>query len=122
MIKYEELPDSASIGELVGELPLLSDAVSEQDAVGLLLSECGISSGVDNAVLCTSTLTPKLVAAILSLCARNSAVTVILVSPHSERMRFIKENRNLMADLDAAGAVCLLVSDVADMVGGGTHE
>lgn len=122
MIKYEELPDSASIGELVGELPLLSDAVSEQDAVGLLLSECGISSGVDNAVLCTSTLTPKLVAAILSLCARNIAVTVILVSPHSERMRFIKESRNLMADLDAAGAVCLLVSDVADMVGGGTHE
>ena len=49
-------------------------------------------------------------------------MTVILVSSRSERTRFIKENRNLMTDLDAAGAVCLLVSDVADMVGGGAHE
>ena len=72
--------------------------------------------------MCTSTLTPELGAAVLGLCARNVAVTVILVSSRSERTRFIKENRNLMTDLDAAGAVCLLVSDVADMVGGGAHE
>ena len=106
-----EIPEGDDLENFVRVLPTASPVVDPACAASLVRGNTGLREAFDNVVVCASTLSQELTAAVLEMLSKRVSVVLVMAVPLDKKEDYRKDCARTASQLEAAGAAVLAVSD-----------